>query len=68
MDRAARHKVKLDRDQLRDLYAKQPELFSEARVINAFGFKEDKKTYICQSAKKLTSLLDQLTGGVLIAE
>lgn len=68
MERAARHKVKLVRDQLRDLYAKQPELFSEAQVINAFGFKEDKKTYICQSAKKLTSLLDQLTGGVLIAE
>lgn len=68
MERAARHKVKLVRDKLRDLYARHPELFSEAQITIAFGFKEDNKTYICQSAKKLTSLLNQLTGGVLIAE
>lgn len=68
MERAARRKVKLVRDQLRDLYARRPELFSEAQITNAFGFKEDNKTYICQSAKKLTSLLDQLNGGVFIAE
>lgn len=66
--RAARLKVKLVRDQLRDLYAKQPELFNEAQATYAFGFKEDNKTYICQSAKELTSLLNQLSGGDLSVE
>ena len=67
MQRAARHKVKLVRDQLRDLYAKDPELFSKTQITYAFGFKEDNKTYICQSAKELTSLLNQLSRGDLRA-
>jgi hypothetical protein len=66
MERAARSKVKLIRDQLRLLYKEHPELFGEAQVTKAFGFKKDNKTYICQSAKELTSLLINVNGGVLI--
>lgn len=65
--RASKHKVKLIRDQLRDIYAKHPELFSEAQITSAFDFKEDNKTYICQSAKELTALLTQINGGVASA-
>lgn len=63
MQRASKQKVKVVRDLLRQLYIESPNLFTEEVVSKAFGFKEDNKTYLCQSAKELTKLLDQVKGG-----
>ena len=63
MQRAARRKVKEIRDRLRELYSNQPDLFTEEQTRKAFGFQEDNKTYICQSAKELTALFGSITGG-----
>ena len=62
MQRASKQKVKVIRDLLRQLYKESPNLFTEEVVNKAFGFKEDNKTYLCQSAKELTKLFIQLKG------
>jgi hypothetical protein len=63
MQRAVRRKVKEIRDRLRELYSNQPSLFTEEQAYKAFGFQEDNKTYVCQSAKELTALFGLITGG-----
>lgn len=65
MQRAAKQKVKNIRDQLRSIYADYPELFTQEQIERAFGFKEDNKTYLCQSAKELNLLLTQINGGTV---
>ena len=54
-------KVKEIRKRLRDLYNQNPTLFSIEDYEIAFKFKEDKKSYICVSIKKLQSILDRIT-------
>ena len=63
IQRAVKQKVKNIRDQLRAIYSEQPWLFNDEQKVKAFGFKEDNKTYNCQSAKELKVLLEQICGG-----
>ena len=62
-NKKVRTKVKNLRQQLKELYLKRPELFSEDDYIMAFGYKKinnKNKNYICNAHLKLEALLNKL--------
>ena len=58
-NKKSRAKVKNLRDNLKILYSKYPDLFTDSDYHIAFGFK-DHKNYICNSSKQLQDLLDSI--------
>jgi group I intron endonuclease len=59
--KVCREKVKVIRQQLRTLYSQQPEAFCIDDYKLAFGFTEDKKSYLCNSIKVLAELYDKIS-------